>query len=98
MLQVFQLFRTYVANVFSRCYKSRFGVTHVAVDPIMHVGVEGARAAGADRDRAGVGRGLHGTRSGHEIRSGTGPHVKEYDAGVRTLAPVRALAFPLIIR
>jgi uncharacterized membrane protein YhaH (DUF805 family) len=34
MLQVFQLFRTYVANVSSICYKSRSGVAHVAVDPI----------------------------------------------------------------
>ena len=34
MLQVFQLFRTYVASVSSRCYKSRSGVAHVAVGPI----------------------------------------------------------------
>jgi hypothetical protein len=34
MLQVFQLFRTYVTNVFFRCCKSRYDVAHVAVDPI----------------------------------------------------------------
>ena len=34
MLQVFQLFWTYVANVSSRLCKSRSCVTHVAVDPI----------------------------------------------------------------
>jgi len=34
MLQVFQLFRTYVANVFSRCCKSRSSVAHVAMWPI----------------------------------------------------------------
>jgi hypothetical protein len=34
MLQVFQLLRTDVANVSSKCYKSRLGVAHVAVrDP-----------------------------------------------------------------
>jgi hypothetical protein len=34
MLQVFQLFHTYVTNVSSRCCKSRYGVAHIAVDPI----------------------------------------------------------------
>jgi hypothetical protein len=34
MLQVFQMFRTHVTNVSSSCCKSRFDVTHVAVDPI----------------------------------------------------------------
>jgi hypothetical protein len=31
MLQVFHLFRMYVASVSSECYKSRSGVTHVAI-------------------------------------------------------------------
>ena len=34
MLQVFQLFQTYVASVSPRCCKSRYGVAHVVVDPI----------------------------------------------------------------
>jgi hypothetical protein len=34
MLPVFQLFRTYVASVSSRCCKSRSGVAHVAIGPI----------------------------------------------------------------
>jgi hypothetical protein len=34
MLQVFQQFRTYVAIVLSRCYKSRPSVAHVVVGPI----------------------------------------------------------------
>jgi hypothetical protein len=33
-LQVFQLFRMYVASVSSRYYKNRFDVAHVAVGPI----------------------------------------------------------------
>jgi hypothetical protein len=33
MLQEFQLFRTYVASVSSRCCKSRSGVAHVATGP-----------------------------------------------------------------
>jgi hypothetical protein len=33
MWQVFHLFRTYVASISSRCYKSRSGVTHVAMGP-----------------------------------------------------------------
>jgi hypothetical protein len=59
MLQVFQLFRTYVASVSSKYCKSRSGVTHVALRPIYHSpmlqllaclharGFGGARAAGA---------------------------------------------------
>jgi hypothetical protein len=34
MFQAFQLFWTYVANVFSRCCKSRSGVAHVVMDLI----------------------------------------------------------------
>jgi hypothetical protein len=34
MLQVFQWFRAYVANVSSKCCKNRSGVAHVAVEPI----------------------------------------------------------------
>jgi hypothetical protein len=34
MLQVFQLFRTYVVSVSSRCCKSRSGVAHIAMGPI----------------------------------------------------------------
>jgi hypothetical protein len=34
ILQVFQLFWTYIANVSFRCCKSRSGVAHVAVEPI----------------------------------------------------------------
>ena len=33
ILQVFQLFRTYVASISSRCCKSRYDVVHVAVGP-----------------------------------------------------------------
>jgi hypothetical protein len=102
MLQVFQLFQKYVANVFSRCYKSRSGVAHVAVNPIMHMSVEGVRAASADRDEAGVGHRLawdmewardmerHGTPREGGIRRG------RLNASPRL--DIRTLAFPLIIR
>jgi hypothetical protein len=33
VLQVFQLFRMYVTSVLSRCYKSKYGVTHAAIGP-----------------------------------------------------------------
>jgi hypothetical protein len=36
MLQVFELFRTYIASVSSRCCKSRFSVAHVAIGPTSH--------------------------------------------------------------
>jgi hypothetical protein len=75
MLQVFQLFRTYVANVSSRRCKSKFGVAHIAVRPIcsnrptaaaepayMCVGFEGARLAGVGNS-VGASR-QSGTRHG----------------------------------
>ena len=58
MLQVFQLFWTYVANVFSGYCKSRYGVTYVVERPICNsrllqlLGVDGERAAGV-RNHAG---------------------------------------------
>jgi hypothetical protein len=80
MLQVFQLFRTYVANVSSRCCKSRFGITHVAVGN--HVS--------ADQDGAGFG---HGAVRNTKTWSGAGSHVKQ--ASGRYPSPdIHALAFP----
>jgi hypothetical protein len=90
MLQVFQLFWTYVANVSSRCFKSRSGVPHVVVDPIcssclsacMRVVVEGAQAADAETVRAQIeterawDTKRRGTRSGHRTRSSAGPQMK----------------------
>jgi hypothetical protein len=36
MLQMFQLFWTYVAGALSGCYKNRSGVAHVAMEPTYH--------------------------------------------------------------
>jgi hypothetical protein len=90
MLQMFQLFRTYIANVSSRCYKSRSGVTHVAVGSIcrrqqppgaaagpacMRVGVERAQAGyHVGVDRDGATRDTV-QRVGH---SSVSPYVKQH--------------------
>ena len=62
MLQVFQLFQTYVANVSSGCYKSRSSATHVAKR------VKSERGASGPHARSG-GTGLRGRA---ECRCGQG--------------------------
>ena len=96
MLQVFQLFRTYVANVFSRCCKSRSSVAHVAMWPIYNsrlLQLLGPPACawvwrGCEQEtvQAQIETGRHGTRSergthyGHGTRCSAGPHVKQAQA------------------
>jgi hypothetical protein len=66
MLQVFQLFWTFVAHVSSRCCKNRSGVVYFAIDLIcsssllqlLGASVKHKKYVGVDRDRAGV---RHGT-------------------------------------
>ena len=66
MLQAFQLIRTYVACVSSRCYKSRFGVAYVVVRPIYSshlLKLLGPPAC------AWMWRGHYGAATGHEARA-----------------------------
>jgi hypothetical protein len=69
MFYVFQLFRTYIAGVLSRCCRSKYVVTHVAMGPhqlltVMHPDCDAsmarihrwARGFLHARNRAGVGR------------------------------------------
>jgi hypothetical protein len=62
MLQVFQLFQTYVASVSSKCCKNKSGVVHVAMGPTtieascMRVGSRGMErgaAASVESPRGG---------------------------------------------
>ena len=103
VLQVFQLFWTYVVNIFSRCYKSRSSVAHVTVDAIcsshwpttttgpvcMRVGVERVRTASVGNHTGADWDGSRrGTQSGHE----TPREVCVRHAPVRTS---RHLPFPV---
>jgi hypothetical protein len=97
MLQVFQLFRTYVANVSSRCCKSRSGVSHVTMGPICsscwaRVGVEGHERQARDTEWCGPPREV-----GTGVRADTAACLHETGVGVRMLAPVQTLAFPKLL-
>jgi hypothetical protein len=81
MMQVFQLFQTYVANVSFRCCKSRLGVAYVVVGPICgswaRLHAHGYGGATSGRHRKPCGRRLRrscteqcGTRS--DARHGAG--------------------------
>jgi hypothetical protein len=67
MLQVFQLFRTYIVSVSSGCYKTRSGVVHVALGPSCCNCL--LQLLGRRRSRVHA----HGKRRGHErsrVRAG----------------------------
>jgi hypothetical protein len=91
MLQVFQLFRMYVANVSFR-YCKNSGVAHVPLDPIYsscwahfrRMGVEGVQAIGV-RNHVGTDRdGADGTLSsaGHGARPDMERCGTPHEAGV----------------
>jgi hypothetical protein len=107
MLQVFQLFRTYVANVFSRCYKSKYGCCTCCSGShlLQLLGLPACVWVWRRRERDTWGRRSRRSAAGHTewcgtwcgcgTRSGAGPHVKWRRRTEASPHPnIRALAFP----